>query len=103
MLETGFGIPWIKVNFIGAKETTKTLRKIAAYFNDPELTTKIEEVIAEEMKAVDAKLAEIRPKTEGKTAMLFVGGSRAHHYQHLFADMGMTHQNQVVHLLHILL
>jgi nitrogenase molybdenum-iron protein alpha chain len=31
----------------------------------------------------------VRPRTEGKTAMLFVGGSRAHHYQKLFGEMGM--------------
>ena len=32
---------------------------------------------------------EIRPRCEGKTAMLFVGGSRAHHYQELFTEIGM--------------
>jgi nitrogenase molybdenum-iron protein alpha chain len=32
---------------------------------------------------------EVRSRCEGKTAMLFVGGSRAHHYQTLFAEMGM--------------
>jgi nitrogenase molybdenum-iron protein alpha chain len=31
----------------------------------------------------------VLPRTKGKTAMLFVGGSRAHHYQDLFAEMGM--------------
>ena len=29
------------------------------------------------------------PRCQGKTAMLFVGGSRAHHYQELFAEIGM--------------
>jgi nitrogenase molybdenum-iron protein alpha chain len=29
-------------------------------------------------------------KTKGKMAMLFVGGSRAHHYQNLFEELGMT-------------
>jgi len=32
MLEKKFGIPWIKVNFIGAEATAKTLRKIAKFF-----------------------------------------------------------------------
>jgi nitrogenase molybdenum-iron protein alpha chain len=32
---------------------------------------------------------DVRSRCEGKTAMLFVGGSRAHHYQTLFAEMGM--------------
>jgi nitrogenase molybdenum-iron protein alpha chain len=89
MLETKFGIPWIKVNFIGAKSTAKSLRKIAEYFGDPGLTARVEEVIAEEMPLVEEVIAEVRPRTEGKKAMLFVGGSRAHHYQDLFGEMGM--------------
>jgi nitrogenase molybdenum-iron protein alpha chain len=89
MLETKYGVPWIKVNFIGAKATAKSLRKIAQYFGDPELIERVEQVIAEEMPAVEAVANEVRPRTAGKTAMLFVGGSRAHHYQELFAEMGM--------------
>jgi nitrogenase molybdenum-iron protein alpha chain len=41
------------------------------------------------MPAVEAAKNDILPRTQGKTAMLFVGGSRAHHYQELFAEMGM--------------
>jgi len=89
MLETKYGIPWIKVNFIGAESTAKSLRKIAEYFGDKELIDRVEEVIAEEMPEVKAMAEQVRPHTEGKTAMLFVGGSRAHHYQDLFAEMGM--------------
>ncbi len=89
MLETKYGIPWIKVNFIGAEATAKSLRKIAQYFGDEELIDKVEAVIAEEMPAVKTALEEVYPRTNGKTAMLFVGGSRAHHYQELFKEMGM--------------
>jgi nitrogenase molybdenum-iron protein alpha chain len=89
MLEIKYGIPWIKVNFIGAESTAKSLRKIAQYFDDAELTAKVEEVIAEEMPEVEAVRAKAFAKTEGKLAMLFVGGSRAHHYQDLFKELGM--------------
>jgi nitrogenase molybdenum-iron protein alpha chain len=89
MMETKFGIPWIKVNFIGAEATAKSLRKIATFFDDPELTNRVEEVIAREMPAVDAVREEVKSRTTGKTAMLFVGGSRAHHYQELFREIGM--------------
>jgi len=89
MLETKYGIPWVKVNFIGAEATAKSLRKIGEYFGDAALKKKIEKVIAEEMPEVEAVAAEIKPRTEGKTAMLFVGGSRAHHYQELFKELGM--------------
>ncbi|MDH3329897.1 MAG: nitrogenase component I subunit alpha, partial [Desulfobulbaceae bacterium] len=89
MLETKYGIPWIKVNFIGAGATASSLRKIAEYFGDQKLIDRVEKVIAEEMPAVEDVRTEVFPRTEGKTAMMFVGGSRAHHYQELFTEMGM--------------
>ncbi|QTA83405.1 Nitrogenase molybdenum-iron protein alpha chain [Desulfonema limicola] len=89
MMEKKYGLPWIKVNFIGAEATAKSLRKIAAYFEDQKLTDKVEEVIVQEMPQVLKSIAEIKPRTEGKRAMLFVGGSRAHHYQELFKELGM--------------
>jgi nitrogenase molybdenum-iron protein alpha chain len=89
MMETKYGLPWIKVNFIGADATAKSLRKIAAYFEDDALMKRVEEVIAAELPEVQAAAGRVRPRTEGKRAMLFVGGSRAHHYQELFAELGM--------------
>jgi len=90
MLETSFGIPWTKANFIGADATAKTLRKVGEYFGDQELIDRIEKVIVEEMVAVKLAADQALTKTTGKTAMLFVGGSRAHHYQELFDELGMT-------------
>jgi len=89
MLETKYGIPWIKVSFTGPTSTISSLRKIAAYFEDQELIDRVEEVIAEEMIPVEAKIKEVKERCQGKTAMMFVGGSRAHHYQELFRDIGM--------------
>lgn len=90
MMETAFGIPWIKVQPIGANSTAKMLRKIAKYFGDQELIDKVEAVIAEEMAEVETVRERVYAKTKGKRAMLFVGGSRAHHYQDLFEELGMT-------------
>ena len=89
MMETKYGIPWLKVNFIGAEATAKALRKIAQYFESASLAEKVEKVIAEEMPAVKTAQQDVKTRCEGKTAMLFVGGSRAHHYQELFREMGM--------------
>lgn len=89
MMETKFGIPWIKVNFIGAEATAKSLRKLAAFFESPELTARVEEVINGEMPAVEKVRQEVQARCAGKRAMLFVGGSRAHHYQELFREIGM--------------
>jgi nitrogenase molybdenum-iron protein alpha chain len=89
MMETKYGIPWIKVNFIGAEATAKSLRKIAQYYDEPELHQRVEEVIEKEMPEVEKVCSEVRGRSEGKLAMLFVGGSRAHHYQELFKEIGM--------------
>jgi nitrogenase molybdenum-iron protein alpha chain len=89
MMEKKYGVPWIKVNFISAESTAKSLRKIAAYFEDPNLTERVEAAIAEEMPAVEKARNAVYPRTKGKRVMLFVGGSRAHHYQDLFNELGM--------------
>ena len=89
MTEKKFGIPWLKVNFISAEGTAKSLRKIAEYFGDRKLIKRTEDLIVEEMVEIKKVQNEIRPRCEGKMAMLFVGGSRAHSYQYLFNEIGM--------------
>lgn len=89
MMEKKYGMPWFKVNFIGADASAKSLRKIAEYFGDEEVMAKTEALIEREFGKAQAAIAEIKPKVEGKSAMLFVGGSRAHHYQELFKEVGM--------------
>lgn len=90
MMETKFGIPWMKVNLIGAQATAKSFKKMAKFFGDAELMQKTEEVCAAELAECEKVRAEIYPRTKGKTVMMFVGGSRAHHYQELFKELGMT-------------
>lgn len=89
MMEEKYGIPWVKVSFVGAESTCKSLRKIADYFGDAGLKAKVEEIIVREMAKVEAVKDSIKPKVEGKLAMMFVGGSRAHHYQDLFGELGI--------------
>ncbi|MDA3891048.1 MAG: nitrogenase molybdenum-iron protein alpha chain [Salinivirgaceae bacterium] len=89
MMEKKYGIPWFKVNFIGAKATAKSLLKMAEYYEDAAMIKATKALIDREMAKVQAVIDEVRPKLEGKTAMMFVGGSRAHHYQELFTELGM--------------
>ena len=89
MMEKKWGIPWFKCNFISAKATAKSLRRLAQYFDDPELTARTEALIARELTKSNAALQAVKPKLEGKTVALYVGGSRAHHYQELFEELGM--------------
>jgi nitrogenase molybdenum-iron protein alpha chain len=90
MMEKKYGIPWFKVNFIGAEASAKSMMKIAEYFEDEELIKRVKEVVTEELAKVKATMEDVKSRTDGKLAMMFVGGSRAHHYQELFKEIGMT-------------
>ena len=89
MMKTKYGTDWLKVNFIGIGATCKSLREIAKYFNDPALTKRVEEVIADETATVAKDMEYYKSKLTGKTAGIFSGGSRSHHYQVLLEDLGM--------------
>ncbi len=89
MLQVKYGTPWLKVNFIGVEATIQSLRDMALYFGDGELVNKTEAFIAREVARVEPILEQYRKICQGKTAFCFVGGSRGHHYQKLFADLGI--------------
>ncbi|MDY0362601.1 MAG: nitrogenase molybdenum-iron protein alpha chain [Desulforegulaceae bacterium] len=89
MMEKKYGIPWAKVNFIGPESMAKSMRKVAAFFNNDELTKRIEAVIEEEVENAKKGIEPYLKGLEGKRVMLFVGGSRAHHYQSVFRELGM--------------
>lgn len=89
MMEKKWGIPWFKVNFIGAESSAKSLKKMAQYFGDKEVIDQVDKLIEEEMVEVKKVMEDVKSRCEGKTAMLFVGGSRAHHYQDLLAEIGI--------------
>jgi nitrogenase molybdenum-iron protein alpha chain len=89
MMKARYGMDWLKVNFIGVGATIESLRDIAKYFNDPELTARTEEVIQDELAQIAGDMEYYKSKLKGKTAGIFVGGSRSHHYQALLRDLGV--------------
>ncbi|MFP3042698.1 nitrogenase component I subunit alpha [Treponema primitia] len=89
MMDVKYGIPWFKVNFVGVEATSKSLRKIAQFYQDEALLKQTEEVIAREVEEVEKIRLDVKSRCEGKTAVLYVGGSRAHHYQELLKEIGI--------------
>jgi len=89
MLEKKYGTPWLKVNFIGIRSTIESLRNMALYFGDPDLLARTEEVIARELARVEPVIEQYKKICSGKTAFSFVGGSRGHHYQGLYEELGI--------------
>lgn len=89
MMKTKYGTDWLKVNFVGVEGTIESLRSIAKYFGDEDLIERTEEIIAEELQDIEEYMELYKSKLNGKTAALFVGGSRSHHYQNLLESLGM--------------
>ena len=77
-------------NAHSAARTPRPLLRMAAYFGDQALIERTEQVIAEELAEVQDQVAAYKARLDGKTAALFVGGSRSHHYQGLLKDFGVT-------------
>lgn len=90
MLNTKYGIQWLQVNFIGIKGVTESLRNMAKFFGDPALIERTEQVIAEEYAAIEDEFNYHKNRLTGRTAALYVGGSRSHHYQVLLKDLGIS-------------
>ena len=87
-LEEKYGIPWLEFNFFGPSQIEKSLRAIAAQFDD-KIKEGAERVIAKYKPMVDAVLAKYKPRLQGKKIMLYVGGLRPRHMSDAYGDLGM--------------
>ena len=87
-MEEKYGIPWIEYNFFGPSQIEKSLRAIAAQFDDA-IKEGAERVIAKYRPLADAVLARYKPRLEGKKIMLYVGGLRPRHISDAYGDLGM--------------
>nr|WP_319537859.1 nitrogenase iron-molybdenum cofactor biosynthesis protein NifE [uncultured Methanospirillum sp.] len=74
-LEQEYGIPYLDVNFFGAENTADSLRRIAEFYGDPEISRKAEALIARENARIEPLIAKYRTKLTGKRAAIYVGGA----------------------------
>lgn len=73
-MEEELGIPFIKVSFFGAEDTTNSLIRIAQALGDETALQKAMAFTTAEAEAAEAFLRQYRPKFEGKKAAIYVGG-----------------------------
>ncbi|MBF0144688.1 MAG: nitrogenase molybdenum-iron protein alpha chain [Magnetococcales bacterium] len=87
-MEAKYGIPWMEYNFFGPSKIAKSLRAIAAHFDDT-IKEGAERVIAKYEPMIQAIIGKYRPRLEGKRVMLYVGGLRPRHVVGAYEDLGM--------------
>lgn len=73
-MEELYGIPYLRVSFLGIEDTSQSLRDIAAAFGDKEVMRKTEELITLETAAIRPEIEAYREQLAGKKAAVFVGG-----------------------------
>ena len=87
-MEEKWNIPWLEYNFFGPTKIEESLHKIAECFDD-KIKANVEKVIAKYRPMCQAIIDEYKPRLEGKTAMLFVGGLRPRHTVGAYEDLGI--------------
>jgi nitrogenase molybdenum-iron protein alpha chain len=87
-MEKRYGIPWMEFNFFGPTKIAKSLRAIAAKF-DEKIQENAEKLIAKYQPEMQKIVDTYRPRLEGKKVMLYVGGLRPRHTIGAYEDLGM--------------
>ena len=76
MMQEKYGIPFIRVSYIGIDDMAKSLYDVAARFPDnPEIMKRTRKIVREEVEAILPELIELRKDLEGKKAAIYVGGA----------------------------
>ena len=87
-MEEKYEIPWMEYNFFGPTQIAKSLRAIAAKF-DQKIQDNAEAMIAKYEPWVQQVKDKFMPRLQDKTVMLYVGGLRPRHVINSYEDLGM--------------
>lgn len=69
-----YGIPYIRISFLGVEDTENSLLQIAHILGGEDIVEKTEKFIQEEEDKVKDKIDFYRKRLEGKKAAIYVGG-----------------------------
>lgn len=73
-MEREFGIPFVKISFVGVEDSKNSLLKIASLFGDEETLAKAKAFVKEEEEKIVPILNEYKKNLKGKKAAIYVGG-----------------------------
>lgn len=88
-MEELYGIPQLRVNFFGIKETSKSLKAIASFFNDPPMIEEVRNLIEFETNRIRDAITPFRKRLTGKRVAVYVGGNKAWSLIRAFEELGM--------------
>jgi len=77
MMKEAYGTPFIRVSYFGVEDMADSLYAVARFFQnkDPQIMTRTQELVREELSVLSPKLQEFRQALSGKKAAIYVGGA----------------------------
>lgn len=77
LMKDKFGIPFLRVSYFGVEDMAESLYDVARFFadRDPQIMTRTQELVREELSVLYPQLKEFRRALQGKKAAIYVGGA----------------------------
>ncbi|MCK4907115.1 MAG: nitrogenase iron-molybdenum cofactor biosynthesis protein NifE [Spirochaetes bacterium] len=75
IMEEKYGIPFIRVSYLGIEDTSAALYNVAQFFGNEEILTKTDNLITAEVSRITPGLDKYKNKLTGKKAAIYVGGA----------------------------
>jgi nitrogenase molybdenum-cofactor synthesis protein NifE len=76
MMQSTYGIPYIRASYFGIDDMAKALYDVAAHFqDDPRIMARTQQVVRREVEAIMPELGRIKRDLSGKRAAIYVGGA----------------------------
>ncbi|MEW5911106.1 MAG: nitrogenase iron-molybdenum cofactor biosynthesis protein NifE [Thermodesulfobacteriota bacterium] len=75
MMQEAYGIPFLRVSYLGVDDMAQALYDVAEFFESPEALERAQELVRQELGRIYPRLKELRQDLTGKRAALYVGGT----------------------------
>jgi nitrogenase molybdenum-cofactor synthesis protein NifE len=92
MMEEKYGIPYLRVSYLGVEDMAQALYDVADHFadKDPDIVARTGALVREELGTLLPELKKLRADLEGKRAAIYVGGAfKAFSLIKAFRHLGM--------------
>jgi nitrogenase molybdenum-cofactor synthesis protein NifE len=74
-MQERYGIPFLRVSYVGIEDMARALYDVAAFFDDRELHRRSRELVRREVTAIMPELRRCRAALEGRRAAVYTGGA----------------------------
>ncbi|MGF1548570.1 MAG: nitrogenase iron-molybdenum cofactor biosynthesis protein NifE [Thiotrichales bacterium] len=88
-MQSQFGIPFFEGSFYGVTDSSQAFREFARLIGDPDLSARVESVIAREETLAHAAIEPWRDRLRGKRVLLYTGGVKSWSIVSALQDLGL--------------